>query len=264
MAKQVIYEKKGHIAYITLNRMEQMNAINSAVRRALTEAWVDFRDDPEIWIAILTGAGDKAFCAGGDLKELYRGYKQPDWVSPVRGAPELQTAVMRHLNLWKPVIAAINGHCLAGGLALALACDIRLASPNATFGCSEVRWSHMAGGGQSARLARMIPFGWAMELILSGQSIDAATALRVGLVNRVVPQPDLLTECTKLSETINANGPLVAQHSKEFIYQSLDMPLSQALFFEGMYYERLRRTKDYDEGTAAFVNKKKPGYSGKQ
>lgn len=267
MADVVLYEKRGHNGIITINRPEKMNSVSGEVQQGLWDSWRRFRDDPDAWTAILTGAGDKSFCAGGDLREnLARARGELSTPRPTRPGVRGQVgyaSFTRALEIWKPVIAAINGFAMGGGFGLALACDIRICSPNAHFGCSEVRWSHMAGG-QAYVLPRTVPMGWAMWLNLTGQNINAETALRIGLVQAIVPQERLMDEALALADTINGNGRLVGQHTKEFIYRSLDVPMSSAWFMEGMFYDHLRRSPDYDEGTASFVEKRQRQFTGRE
>ncbi len=187
----IIYEKKDKIAIITINRPEAMNAIDPETSEELSKAWMDFRDDPSLWVAILTGAGDKAFSAGADLKKMIPFLAT---LSPFERREREEKCpgfggITRRLNIWKPIIAAINGFCLAGGLEMALACDIRVAAEHATFGLMEVSRGIIPGAGGTQRLPRMIPVAKAMEMILMAQRIDAQEALRLGLVNRVVSRP---------------------------------------------------------------------------
>lgn len=265
MANEVLLEKRNKIAYITLNRPEKRNAANAALQAALGEAWREVNRDPDVWIAILTGAGNEAFCAGGDLGEnLARARGEmaaPSGVAPIGERPH-PPGYAGIAEVFKPVIAAVNGYAAGGGFGLALSCDIRLCSENAKFGASEVRWSHMAGG-QAYILPRTVPLGWAFWLCLTGQFIDAQTAYQIGIVQGVYPQEKLMEEATKLAETINANGQIVVQQTKQFIYNSLDMPLSMAKKMERIYYQRVRQSPDYDEGSAAFVERRRPRYTGR-
>jgi enoyl-CoA hydratase/carnithine racemase len=265
MPDAVLLEKRNKIAYVTINRPEKRNAIDHAVRKALAAAWAEIRDDPDVWTAILTGAGEVSFCAGGDLKENLaraKGEFRPPELTTAEGRAMMKYATyFRNIQLYKPVIAAVNGYAAGGGFGLALGCDIRLCSDNAKFGASEVRWSHMAGG-QAYILPRMVPLGWAFWICLTGQFIDAQTAYHIGIVQGVYPQARLMEEATRLAETINANGPVVVQGTKEYIYNSLDMPLSMAEKIEGVYYQRIRQSPDYDEGSAAFVEKRRPEFTG--
>jgi enoyl-CoA hydratase/carnithine racemase len=264
MANEVLLEKRNRIAYVTINRPEKRNAANLAVQNGLGEAWREINRDRDVWIAILTGAGTESFCAGGDLGENLARSRGEMTVEPApapvgeRSQPAGYNGIF---DVFKPVIAAVNGYAAGGGFGLALSCDIRLCSDNAKFGASEVRWSHMAGG-QAYILPRTVPLGWAFWFTLTGQFIDAETAFRIGIVQGVYPQAQLLDEATKLAEVIMANGQVVVQQTKQFIYNSLDMPLSMARKMERIYYQRIRQSPDYDEGSAAFVEKRDPEFSG--
>jgi len=265
MANEVLLEKRNKIAYVTLNRPEKRNSANRALQNALGEAWQEVNRDPNVWIAILTGAGDESFCAGGDLGENLaraRGEVAADTATAPVGERPNPAGYAGIYDVFKPVIAAVNGYAAGGGFGLALSCDIRLCSENARFGASEVRWSHMAGG-QAYILPRTVPLGWAFWFCLTGQFIDAPTAYNIGIVQGVYPQALLMEEATKLADTINANGQIVVQQTKQFIYNSLDMPLSQAKKMERLYYQKIRQSPDYDEGSAAFVQKRTPAFTGK-
>jgi len=261
----VLFEKRNRIAYVTINRPEKRNSLTSEVRRLLAEAWGEIRDDPDIWIGIVTGAGTESFCAGGDLGENLaksQGAVSPPEYETYEGRRQMSyTNYMRESGLNKPLIAAVNGYAAGGGFGLALNSDIRLCSENAKFGASEVRWSHMAGG-QAYLLPRTVPLGWAFWLCLTGQFIDAQTAWNIGIVQGVYPSDKLMEEATRLAEMINANGKIVVQQTKEYIYNSLDMPLTAARKMEQVYYQRIRQSPDYDEGSAAFTQRRKPAFSG--
>src|SRR5215207_2314214 len=179
MSEVVLLEKRNRVAYVTINRPEKRNSLNYEVRNGLAAAWLEIRDDKEIWSAILTGSGEASFCAGGDLKENLarsRGeFQAPDLNTADGRQRQRYATYFRHIGLYKPIIAAVNGYAAGGGFGLALNCDIRICSENAQFGASEVRWSHMAGG-QAFLLPRTVPLGWAFWLTLTGQFIDAKTA----------------------------------------------------------------------------------------
>ncbi|MFQ5614965.1 MAG: enoyl-CoA hydratase/isomerase family protein [Anaerolineales bacterium] len=259
------FERQGHLAIITLNRPEVMNAINMEMSQALVEAWTDFRDDPELWVAIVTGAGEKAFSAGADLKALGAFYRA---MTPLQRRAQAETrpglgGLTRNLVVWKPVIAAVNGYCLAGGLELALACDIRLASENAQFGLTETSRGIIPGAGGTQRLPRTIPIGLALEMIFTARRIDAQEAYRIGLVNKVVPQAELMQTAISLAEEICANAPLAIQTAKMAIWQGLDLPLADGLRLEQALAEPLRQTEDVQEGITAFAEKRPPHFKGK-
>src|SRR6478672_10361382 len=212
---EVLYEERGRIAYITLNRPEAMNALNTPLRTLLLESFIRFRESDDAWIAIVSGAGDRAFCAGADLKEmskrnraLHEGAVDTFW------EPETQ-ALNRSLKIWKPIIAAINGYCLAGGLELALSCDMRIAAEGSSFALTEVMRGILPGGGGTQRLPRLVPFGIALEMMFTGERIDAAEAYRIGLVNHVVPKQDLMPAAERLAERILQNAPLSVRAIKE-------------------------------------------------
>jgi len=250
----VSYDRQDGIAIVTINRPEKRNAMDEATRRAIIDAWVRFREDPEALVAIITGSGDVAFSAGNDLKEVYQGAAEDtSWVSPVKGAGTIPMATMQGLRINKPVIAAVNGYCLGAAFAIALACDIRYCSPNAVFGCSEVKYAHMAGGGQATRLSHTLPMGWAMELALTGDSINAETAKRLGIVNQVVPQEKLMQACVDLAQRMTSTSEALLRNTKEFLYQARSLSLSEGLDLEGLYYDRIRRAGEYDQGTQAFA-----------
>lgn len=242
-----------HVALITINRPEKRNAMNEATRRAMIDAWIRFQDDDDLWVAVLTGAGHQSFSAGNDLREIATGLPEEPWTSPVRGLHTVGMAGMRGLGVKKPVIAAVNGYCFGAAFAVALACDVRIASENATFGCTEVKYSHMAGGGQALRLARYLPMGQAMELALTGDSIDAQTALSWGVVNRVLPQEELVPAALELAGRMVKAGSTLLQETKDFMYKTLHTSIDEAYYLEGIYYERIKQDARYDQGTQQFV-----------
>ena len=252
----VRYEVKDRIAFITINRPEKRNSFSEDTRRQLIDHWMTFKYDDSADVAILTGAGDVAWTAGSDLREIGTGIKvsNPDWKPPIEGVSTIGLACMAGLEIEKPVIAAINGYALGFGFALAMACDIRICTPNARFACTEVRFGHMAGGGQATMLPKSVPLGWAMELALAGDQIDAETAERIGVVNRIVPQDELLAECTRLATRIIECGPTVVRWTKKFLYQQIGQTHRDGLALEGLYYSRIASSKDYDVGTKAFVS----------
>jgi enoyl-CoA hydratase/carnithine racemase len=254
----VRYEKDGRIATITIDRPDAHNAIDPETNDGLTRAFAEFRDDPEVWIAILTGAGERAFCAGADLKSLIPALGE----QARRG--ELTSfnfgGITRGYETWKPLIAAVNGIALAGGTELVLACDIRIASEQARFGQPEVRWAIIPGAGGTQRLARAIGMSAAMEIILTGRQVDAQEALRLGLVHRVVPAADVMSEARKTAEALLVNGPLSLRAAKQAVVQGWDMPLDQALDLELKLFGELLLTEDAVEGPKAFAEKRPPEY----
>ncbi|MEE9198189.1 MAG: enoyl-CoA hydratase-related protein [Dehalococcoidia bacterium] len=260
---EVIFEKKNRIAYVTLNRPEVMNAMNMAVRDGLNEAWQRIRDETDIWCTIVTGAGDRAFSSGADLKEMSERKVAMDAGKVQVDRSFRSSESWRTLEVWKPIIAAVNGYCLAGGLELALACDIIIASETATFGLAEVTRAIIPGGGGTQRLPRVIPFRRALELLITGERIGAREACELGLVNRVVQPSELMPAAEALAQKINGNGPLAVRAIKELAYNGIDLPLEQGLRLENLVSQRIQMTEDAGEGPKAFVEKRQPQYKGR-
>jgi enoyl-CoA hydratase/carnithine racemase len=254
------YEIDGRIARITINRPEAMNAIDSAHNQALEDAWRRLNEDPEVRIGVLTGAGNRAFCAGADLKELIPAHHRA--VRSGSRAPWSLGGLTFEPHFGKPLIAAVNGHALAGGMELALACDIRLCTPNATFGLAETKWALIPGAGGTQRLPRTVPLGWAMEMILSGDPIDAQTALSIGLVNRVLPQDQLCDAAMKLAHTIARRAPLAVAAARRAILEGLTLGLAAGLSHERDIFFDIMKTDDALEGARAFAEKREPRFQG--
>ena len=253
----VLYEKhEPHTAVIRLNRPEKKNAINRDVYWGLENAWQEAKADDDVWSIILTGSGD-SWCAGGDLKENLAAAKGE--IQGPRFGPRPYPS-LRDLELNKPIIAAINGFAVGGGFGLALNCDIRYCVPAAKFGCSEVRWSHMAAW---PSYACTLSSGWALWFGLTGQMVDAETAFRLGLVQKICEPDKLMDDCLELCATINKNGRLIAAHTKEYMYKLLYeiQGWEEGFKLHREYYAHLRQSKDYDEGSAAFSDKRKPEFS---
>jgi enoyl-CoA hydratase/carnithine racemase len=258
-------ETRGQVMIVTLDRPEARNALSTEMRETLIDVWQAFRENNDLRVAILTGAGDKSFCAGADLKEVgdyYRSMTPIERRENGEQSPGLG-AITRNFDPRKPIIAAINGPCLAGGLELALACDIRIAAKHAVFGLPEVRRGILPGAGGTQRLPRAIPQGVALEMILTGAPIDAEAALRWGLVSRVVAPENLLDEALAIAELIAANGPLAVRAARDAVYQGLALPLEQALRLEQFHAEPLRQSEDAKEGVQAFVEKRAAKFIGK-
>lgn len=258
-------ERRDHVLVVTIDRPEARNALSLRMGRDLVDAWREYAADPELRVAVLTGSGDRAFCAGADLKEVGAWYAS---MTPEERRRQAETepglgGITRNLDPGKPIIAAINGACLAGGLELALACDIRIAVESATFGLPEVRWGLMPGAGGTQRLPRSIPESMAMEMLLTGHPIDAGEALRVGLVSRVVPADELMDQALELADRIAANAPLATRAVRAAARQGRDLPLEEGLGLEQATAEPLRQTEDVQEGLRAFAEKREPKFEGR-
>jgi enoyl-CoA hydratase/carnithine racemase len=264
MSDAVLFEKRAPIAVVTLNRPDAMNALDFEADDRLLDVWREFRDDERLQVAILTGAGDRAFCSGADLKAftpLLAGLGPWDLRRRV-DAPGFG-GVTRSFELWKPVIAAVNGYAISGGLELALACDIRLAASTAQFGSQEVRWGFHHCDGGTVRLPLIVGLGNALRMILTGERIDAAEALRIGLVSEVVEPGTLLARAEEVALTIARNGPLGVRSAKETVLRALGRPLDDALRLEYLHFASLVGTEDYAEGPKAFAEKREPRLRGR-
>lgn len=254
------FDVHGAVVVITIDRVEKMNALDDEHSRALTDAFKRYECDDRLRCAVVTGAGSVSFCAGADLDQL---------IPQVRGAvrrgesPEWEFGGLTGSSLQrKPTIAAVGGYALAGGLEIALACDIRIATPSATFGLAETKWAIIPGAGGTQRLPRAIPLGPAMEMILSGEPIGAADALRWGLVNRVVGSDVLLETAVSLAESISAKGPLAVRAARQAVLEGLGRNLDDGLAIERELFFGVLRTEDAVEGTCAFAERRPPLYRG--
>jgi enoyl-CoA hydratase len=259
MASTLQFELTDGIARITVNRPDKLNALNAIVIAELGDAVTRIETDSAVRGAILTGAGTKAFVAGADIGELTE-----QGVTGGRARALAGQQVFRRLErCGKPVIAAINGFALGGGCELAMACHLRVAGEQAKFGQPEVKLGIAPGYGGTVRLPRLVGKGRALELLLTGEMIDAQEALRIGLVNRVVPADRLLAETEALLRAILANGPLAIRACLEAVDNGLDLTVDQALLLEASYFGLLSATEDMSEGTRAFLEKRKPTFKGR-
>jgi enoyl-CoA hydratase/carnithine racemase len=256
--ENVVYEKKGSIAYVTVNRPKVMNALNHKTWEDLREAFEEVRDDNEVRGAILTGAGDKAFIAGADIRELAELTSGEASKSSAFGQEVLNLIE----NLGKPVVAAINGYALGGGCETAMACTIRVAVETAKFGQPEVSLGEIPGGGGTQRLPRLVGKGRALQLILSGGMIDAKEAWRIGLINEIVPAADLLKRAEDILERIFRNAPLAIKYSLEAVNKGLETSQAEGLVLEAALFGLCAATKDKKEGTSAFLEKRQAQFQG--
>jgi len=254
------FERKGAVALVTINRPEAMNALDVEHDRALAEVWKSFEADATVLVAVLTGAGGRAFCSGGDLK-TYMPWRREVALQGTESTISFGGMTLAD-EITKPVIAAIEGHCIAGGLELAMACDIRICTPDSRFGLAEVRWGVLPGGGGTQRLPRLVPVGCALEMILTGEAIDAERAERIGLVNRIVTAGALLDTAFGIAARIAANGPLAVKAAKHAVQHGLDRSLGEGLALEGALQRQLLRTDDAEEGLRAFAERRRPAFAG--
>lgn len=253
---------EGHIATVLLNRPEAMNAVDPEMRALLHETWSRICNDDTIRVAIVTGAGDKAFCTGSDLKKtmpISASFARQTFGPPIPGT----AAIIAGLDTDKPLIAAVNGYAMGGGMELALACDIRICSRNAQFALSEVKVGSIPGSGGTQRLPRTVSLSNAMLMLLTGDRIDAEEAHRIGLVSQVVAQDELQPAARAIAERIAANAPLSVRAVKRLVRQGLDLPLAQAIDMERYVFGLLYASEDRIEGRKAFAEKRKPDYKGR-
>jgi len=252
----VVRERRGHVELVRLNRERARNAIDGPTTRALGSIFDELSEDPEVWAVVLTGTGDRAFCAGMDLKAFATG--EVGEILSAKGG----FAGIAARNFPKPLIAAVNGAALAGGFEIVLACDLVVAAEHATFGIPEVKRGLAAAGGGLIRLAKRAPRAIALELALTGDTIDAHRALAYGLVNRVVPAAQLMTEALALAELICANAPLAIRASKQLMTRSLDLTEEEAWKLNAELTVPVFTSGDALEGAIAFAEKRPPVWTG--
>jgi enoyl-CoA hydratase len=255
----LLLERDGAVAVLTINRPQVLNALNAPTVDALRRAALELKHDPDVRVIILTGAGEKAFVAGADINEL--AVQRP--VDGKEHALRGQHVFDLIENLGKPVIAAINGYALGGGCELALACTLRIAADTARLGQPEINLGIIPGYAGTQRLARLVGKGVALDLLLTGRHSTAAEALQIGLVNRVVPAADLMTEVRKLASELAAKPPIATRYILEAVNRGLEMPLGQGQFLEATLFGLVASTDDMREGTAAFLEKRKADFKGR-
>ena len=264
----VDFATDGHVATVTLNRPEARNAVNPEVAVRLAQAWETIRTDDAIRVAIVTGTGS-AFCAGADLGQLIplrTGARQPEneWDERVVAEAGLVSqAILRSYDVEKPVIAAINGHAIAGGMELVQGTDIRVSAPGARFGVQEVKWAIFPAGGSTVRMPRQLPYSKAMELLLTGDLITAQEALDFGFLNYVVPDDELLPKAREIAAKIAANGPVAVRAIRKSARACLGRPESEGLDMELAFAKPVFETEDAVEGPRAFMEKRDPQFKGR-
>jgi enoyl-CoA hydratase len=265
----VLYEKQNGIAIVTMNRPEVRNAINTEMLCRLADAWQDVNDDPAVRVAILTGAGDKAFCAGADLDRLVRmmqGLRPPETDFDQRVLNDhtiIYKGLLRNYRVWKPLIAAVRGFAIAGGTEILSCTDIRVAGDDARFGLAEVKWSLFPMGGSTVRLPRQLSYCNAMEILLCGEQISAERALQMGLINKVVAPDQVMGEALRYARIMNEAGPLAVQAVKRSVVEGLALTPEQALERELEIGIPVSTSEDCREGTKAFKEKRKPVFKGR-
>ena len=257
--ENILYDKKANIAYITVNRPKVLNALNMATMEELRHAFAAAKEDPQVRVVIFTGAGEKAFIAGADVNELQKHNAVQGKEYTHRGQSVLDLIE----NLGKPVIACINGFALGGGCEIAMACTMRLASENAKLGQPEVKLGIIPGYGGTQRLPRLVGKGIAMQLVLSGEMITAQEAYRIGLVNEVFPQAELIARAEAIAQKIVANAPLAVQYAMEAVNKGMEMSLPEALYLEATLFGVCCASEDKLEGTTAFLEKRTPNFKGR-
>ena len=256
------YEQRDHVATVTLNRPEVLNAIHPPMAEELADAWERIRDDDSVWVGVLTGSGTRAFCAGADLKwraeagEAARSHNRAEASGAARG-------FQRGRDCYKPLLAVVNGYAVGGGLELVLGCDLVVAAEHAQLGLPEARRGLLADAGGIHKLVRRLPWSAAMQLILTGELISAEEARRIGLVNQVVPAEDLQAAAEQWVEAILACAPLALQAGKEAAVRGLELPLWEAVNTRFPLAERMYESEDFIEGPKAFAEKRKPVWKGK-
>ena len=249
------YEKQDRIAVMTINRPEALNAFTREMLAAMDAAFADFEADPGLWVAILTGTGERAFSSGMDLKEAL-----PLITSGDEMGYEDHTK-RPFSDVFKPIIAAVNGACIAGGMEFLQGTDLRIAAEHATFGLGEVRWGIVPTGGSHVRLPRQIPWAVAMQLLLTGEPIDARRAYEIGLVNRVVPKEELMPAALELAAKICRNGPLAVRTAKQIAVRALN--LEPGFVLEKALGAKVLASEDAREGPRAFAEKRTPAFKGR-
>lgn len=261
----ILYETHGAVRLITINRANKMNSLDFEANAELVRIWQEFDADDSARVAIVTGAGDKAFCAGADLKTYTLNFAQapaPEFRAKYTNGPGFG-GITRNLDIDKPIIAAVNGFAISGGFELALACDLRFCSPTAEFALQDAKWGFHACDGGLIRLPQIVGMGHAMEIILSGERVDADHAYRIGLVNRVYPTSELLSETMAYAQMLASRAPLSHRFAKEVMRRSVGMPMNEALSLESRSFRDVAMTHDLAEGVQSFKERRPADFKGR-
>ncbi len=264
-----LYEKQGHVAIITLNRPEALNALSPEMICRLADYWKEVRDNPDIRVAVVTGAGPKSFCSGADLGQLIPLFTkartpQNDYEKRVVEDRDMtMNAILRNFDTVKPVVAAVNGFAVAGGTELLQGTDLRVASEKARFGLQEVKWAIFPGGGSTVRLPRQIPYCRAMEILITGDLISAQEAYMIGLINKVVPQEKVMDAAMEYAAKLAKNGPVAVQAIRRSARECIGYPEKVAMEMETKFMAPVMKTEDAVEGPRAFMEKREPVFKGR-
>jgi enoyl-CoA hydratase/carnithine racemase len=261
----ILYEQHGPVTLIRIDRADRMNSLDFAANDELVDAWRRFEADDVARVAVITGSGDKSFCAGADLKTYtidFANRPAPEFRQRYTDGPGFG-GITRNLDIGKPIIAAVNGYAISGGFELALACDIRFCSPNAEFALQDVKWGFHACDGGLIRLPQIVGLGHAMEIILSGDRVDAEHAYRIGLVNRIHPADQLIDKSMEYAARLASRAPLPQRFAKDVMRRSAGMTLQEALRLESRSFYDLGKTEDIHEGTTAFREKREATFVGR-
>ena len=261
----IAYEKHGAVRLITINRADKMNSLDFAANEALIDIWRTFDQDDDARVAVITAAGDKAFCAGADLKTYTLNFAQaaaPEFRSKYTNGPGF-AGITRNLDIDKPILAAVNGFAISGGFELALACDMRFCSDNAEFALQDAKWGFHACDGGLIRLPQIVGMGHAMEIILSGERVNAQHAYRIGLVNRVYAPHELLTKTLEYAQMLATRAPLSHRFAKEVVRRSVGMHMGEALQWESRSFRDVAFTDDLKEGLASFKERRPADFKGR-
>lgn len=252
------YEKHGQVRLITIDRADKMNSLNFEANDELVEIWKEFDHDDSARVAVITGAGEKSFCAGADLKTYTINFAQapaPEFRKKFTNGPGFG-GITRNMHIDKPLLAAVNGFAISGGFELSLACDIRFCSPNAEFALQDAKWGFHACDGGLIRLPQIVGMGHAMEIILSGERVDAEHAYRIGLVNRIYPQAELLGKSLEYAQMLASRAPLSHRFAKEVIRSTMGMHMDEALKNESRSFRDVAFTEDLKEGVTSFKERR--------
>ena len=259
------YEAHGRVRLITIDRAAKMNSLDFEANDRLVAAWREFDADDDAHVAVVTGAGTQAFCAGADLKTYTMDFAR-------RPAPEFRRrftngpgfgGITRNMDVFKPIVAAVNGYAISGGFELALACDLRFCSPNAEFALQDAKWGFHACDGGLIRLPQIVGLGHAMEIVLSGDRVDAEHAYRIGLVNRIWPQAELLERTMAYAQGLASRSPLSHRFAKEVMKRAVGLPQDEALRLESSSFHDVGLTEDLAEGTTAFRERRQAVFKGR-